>query len=186
MMDLTNYPATVASTRMELPPILNIHDYGKEPVIEPVRPKGKFVHSCSYSALGLEQHRFKGLCEVLAEQVPMIMSKHDADTIVVRGTSGVSVAFGMRMLMGIRTVVARKAGEASHAGMLALLGEQNGHVERYVILDDFQSSGRTVKGIVEDMRPGICAAVIEYRGLRPGGRLYRKGFGREFVSYCAE
>lgn len=117
-----------------------------------------------YSALGLNSANFRQLVHKLAVDVPELARKLRADAIVVRGTSGISVAFGMRMLTDFPFIVARKPGESHHSyDQLSLIQDGNSWtVEKYVILDDVICSGDTVNGIIRDLGERKCLGTITY------------------------
>ena len=126
----------------------------------------KTVRRNTYSALEYDQSQFIRVVQCVAKVLPEFCAAHQADAIVVRGTSGVSMAFGLRMVLDFPTVVARKQGEASHSGFLDGVGGDM-HVARYVFLDDFSCTGDTVRGVTVDMAPAVCAAVLAYRYAGP-------------------
>lgn len=81
----------------------------------------------------------------LSHSLPALMAKHNADTIVVTGKSGMALAFATMMLMPFNLCVVRKRGDGSHGNRIE--GPSGHRVSRYVILDDFISSGNTVETI---------------------------------------
>jgi hypothetical protein len=122
------------------------------------------ICSSSYSALGLGQADFVKVCHRVASELPGFMRSVDATHAVVRGSSGLSVAFGLRMLSDLRIVVARKPGENSHGDAVSAVGSSSEDLHRYVILDDFVSSGSTVAGIVRDLDGAQCVGLFLYNG----------------------
>ena len=128
-----------------------------------------------YSAMSMSGMQLRDLCLGLSGPMKEFIQRLGADTIVVRGNSGTSVAYAMHALIPdmFQFVVARKRAEHSNShGQLIepLCGPRNKvAVRRYVVLDDFVDSGDTVKGITDDMEdydvPRDCmAGLILYRG----------------------
>lgn len=138
----------------------------------------------SYSAVGFSRKRFARVCEQLACTLPDMIARYNADAVVVRGTSGYSVAFGVAIFDEegkIPFVVARKKGEGSHGS--ALEGVGRGvlvDMRRYLFLDDLVATGSTVRTLAEDMdefakrrssAPPCLAAVLKYES---GGHKWRQ------------
>lgn len=86
----------------------------------------------------------------IAECLPKIMRRVDADAVVVTGKSGISLAFATLMLIDFPLVVVRKRGENSHGNPIE--GKDCTTLTRYLILDDFVSSGTTVTNIMESIQ----------------------------------
>lgn len=126
-----------------------------------------------YSALSLNAENFRILCHTLVRRVVPAAKMMGAEAIAVRGTSGLSVAFGMRMLTDFPIIVCRKEGETSHSSNpISVLWEDPdpysyAMIRKYVILDDMVSSGSTVCGIAEDLEDAKCVGVFTYQDLLP-------------------
>lgn len=73
-----------------------------------------------------------------------------ADCIMVRGHSGMSIAHAMLMLSDFPLVHLRKSNDNSHGSPLE--GTLYHNMRRVLILDDFISSGATIRGMVQDLR----------------------------------
>lgn len=82
---------------------------------------------------------------IAADNIQLRMRETGADTVVVQGTSGVSVGFAALMLHDFPLVMVRKPDENSHGSPVE--GPQYHKVKRYIILDDFVDSGETVRRI---------------------------------------
>lgn len=126
-----------------------------------------------YSALSLTAENFRILCHTLVRHVVPAAKMMGAEAIAVRGTSGLSVAFGMRMLTNFPIIVCRKDGETSHScNPISVLWEDPDQysyamLRKYVILDDMVSSGSTVRGIARDLKDAECVGVFTYQELLP-------------------
>ncbi len=83
---------------------------------------------------------------VAADNIQRRMRETGADTIVVQGTSGVSIGFAALMLHDFPLVMVRKPDENSHGSPVE--GPRGHKVKRYIILDDFVDTGETVRRIV--------------------------------------
>lgn len=140
-----------------------------------------------YSALALTAENFRKLCQTLVQHVIPAAKKMGAEAIAVRGTSGLSVAFGMRMLTDFPIIVCRKDGETSHsAHPISVVWEDPDQysyamLRKYVILDDMVSSGSTVRGIARDLKDAECVGVFTYQDLLPTSTLhYSQGVALDY------
>lgn len=133
---------------------------------------------------GYSQHQFnhgslRATARRVAETLPKLLARYDAQAVVVTGKSGMSVAFATMMLADIPLIVVRKRGENSHGEMIE--GVIDVEVRRYIILDDFVSSGTTVRTVVRDIddycrvqryaRPEPVAVACYYSDLIFSGRV---------------
>ena len=82
---------------------------------------------------------------IAADNIQLRMRETGADTVVVQGTSGVSIGFAALMLHDFPLVMVRKPDENSHGSPVE--GPQHHEVKRYIILDDFVDTGETVRRI---------------------------------------
>ncbi len=102
-----------------------------------------------------------------------LMPASGANCIAVRGTSGLSMAYGMRMLDLLKNreilpfVMVRKD-DGHHGGPVESLSFNRQEIGAYLILDDFISSGNTINKIIEKMEIDAddqdvkCAGVVLY------------------------
>jgi phosphoribosylpyrophosphate synthetase len=74
--------------------------------------------------------------------------RNDYDFVACTGQSGMSVAFAALMLYEFPLVVVRK-GERTHGNMIEGDAERIG---RYIVVDDFISSGATMRRINRELR----------------------------------
>lgn len=110
--------------------------------------------SMTIAASGYSRHQFqpgvlRATAQRIAVRIPKLLKRFDADAVVVTGKSGMSVAFAAMMFADLPLVVVRKRGENSHGSMVE--GVEGLVVRKYIILDDFVSSGDTVRTIALDM-----------------------------------
>jgi len=77
------------------------------------------------------------------------------DTIVGTGFSGGVVVPALAMALGVNFVLIRKEDDDSHHGPGRLIGELG---DKWVFVDDFVSSGRTKRRVVEKIE---AAAIVE-------------------------
>ena len=82
-----------------------------------------------------------------ANAIDKMMAKTGATSVVVHGNSGVSCGFAALMLsdLDFNIVLLRKDNDNSHGSPIE--GPHNHRLERYLILDDFISSGNTMNRI---------------------------------------
>lgn len=124
---------------------------------------GRHVYTSTYSCIGYSNREFRLCAQRVHADLSGIMLETEADAVVVRGGSGVVMGSALLMLGDIPLVVARKRGECSHGEQIEIVGGQSRRVCRYIILDDFVSSGETVRGIKDDMGGARCVGVVQYR-----------------------
>jgi len=131
-----------------------------------------------YSAMSRKGEFLADMCRSLAAPMEAFLKTTGADTVVVRGNSGVCVAYAMHVLFPGRFqwLIARKSAEqsASHGEMFEPLDNERICVNRYVILDDFVASGGTIGGVERDISDGwdagdpdrpVCVGLVLYQPL---------------------
>lgn len=148
---------------------------------------GVVFNDGGYSDTQYDNAKLREAAKLVAAKLPLIMRETGAQAVAVTGKSGLSLAFAALMLIDFPLIVVRKRGENSHGANIE--GTSGIEVEKYLILDDFVSSGRTVRTIVEelemyaaqracdggDRRDIRCVGVVEYR--RSGGTPSMHGLG---------
>jgi orotate phosphoribosyltransferase len=108
----------------------------------------------------------------------------DFDTLVGTGFSGSVVIPALALAMGKKFVLIRKETDDSHHGKGRLLGELG---QRWVFVDDFVSSGKTRKRVIEkieeasELTKGTTEMVgqymyVDYTELGPLFRPYQDGW----------
>lgn len=127
-----------------------------------------------YSDVQYNTARLRAKAHEVAAILPEMMDRLGADAVAVTGKSGLSLAFATLMLIDFPLIVVRKRGENSHGNPIE--GAHSVDVRKYIILDDFVSSGSTIKTMVgsidemvdsyEDTKPLRCVGVFQY--LREG------------------
>ncbi len=93
-----------------------------------------------------------------------ILRKHEFDTIAVRGISGISVGSILAHALDKSIAIVRKEGtENTHSENQM---ESSFEVEKYVIVDDFVSSGETLYHIERRMKQAhpnaLCIGMLRY------------------------
>jgi len=100
------------------------------------------------------------------------LSHYDFDAIAFRGLSGALLAPTVAMYMGKTLLAVRKTTDDCHSGRIV---EGDYNARRFVILDDFVSSGETVRRILEDVSKALpnasCLGVCEYMFLKSSHQL---------------
>jgi adenine/guanine phosphoribosyltransferase-like PRPP-binding protein len=120
------------------------------------------AYTNDYNASGFDHDRYQKLLNVLSVELPKVLSSLNADAVVVSGTSGLSVAYGIWSFSNdIRFVIVRK--RSSHGQKIESLGVPI-EIDRYVFLDDFISSGATFKRVREYMKGAKCVGAVLYSG----------------------
>jgi len=118
-----------------------------------------------YSETMFNQHRLKQVSRNLATTLPGLMKQTGATAIAVRGKSGIALAFAMSAVSNtnIPIVVCRKPAERSHGSNFEGPDLDSDGL-KYLILDDFVSSGKTVKAVERAMRNigAECVGIAVY------------------------
>lgn len=83
---------------------------------------------------------------ILAQQV---LEDYEFDTIAFRGMSGALIAPILALNLQKELILVRKPADDSHSWFKV---EGNKDAQRYVIVDDFESSGKTKRTIIEAVR----------------------------------
>jgi len=92
-----------------------------------------------------------------------VLKEFDYDCIAVRGTSGLVIGSVLAHLDDKNLAVVRKDAKDSHSKLLL---ESPQDVRRYIFIDDFISSGKTLYAVVAAMKAGhpdaICVGAYTY------------------------
>lgn len=130
-------------------------------------------YASGYSERQFNPDALRQKAKTIAEWLPQIMEATGADAVVVTGKSGMSLAFATMMLLDYSLIVVRKKSESSHGH--AIEGDHRKDVKKYIILDDFVCSGKTVTTIINSISENWyndgypheggcpqCVGIIEY------------------------
>lgn len=142
-----------------------------------------YVDSNGY-ATGYDRNSVMECANTAAAGILRAKVEHgDGIAVIVRGNSGVSCAFAALMIADFNLCLLRKRCDNSHGSPLE--GPDGFSFEKYIILDDFISSGDTVDGIIKDLdvlasakaatRPK-CVGLVLYNSTRRSG--YDSAVGR--------
>lgn len=98
-------------------------------------------------ATGYSANRVRGCAEFAAEAITSLTRSTGATSVVVHGNSGVSCGFAALMVTDtpFNLVLLRKDNDNSHGAPLE--GPDGHRFDKYLILDDFVSSGATMNRI---------------------------------------
>lgn len=125
-----------------------------------------------------ELEHFRTAVKKLVVELPEVMLKLGATAIAVRGKSGVSIAHALAMYLNFDLIIVRKEGESNHGANIERWGTQRQN-ERYIIIDDFVSTGETCIEIINKLCPStiynsLCVGVVTYRGASYQGRVLKE------------
>lgn len=113
------------------------------------------IYPSRYSALSLTGPALLRLCHEIKPALLDCMAALRADSVLVRGNSGLSVAYVLHTIAPeIQFVIARKRAEQerSHGQMFEPMAPENVEVKRCVVLDDLICTGSTVRQLHTDLR----------------------------------
>ena len=115
-------------------------------------------------ATGYAAEEVRKRAQWAAGAIGKMMAETGATSVVVHGNSGVSCGFAALMLsdLDFNIVLLRKDNDNSHGAPIE--GPDGHHLGRYLILDDFVSSGNTLNRI----RDKIFSLSIQRRHYEPG------------------
>lgn len=106
----------------------------------------------AYSGDVFDARTLKVRARQTADALTALQHRLGFQAIVVQGKSGISMAFASAMLHDIPIVVVRKDNEGSHGSSIeGRTLEVGGPTFKYLILDDFISTGRTCVRIVDKL-----------------------------------
>lgn len=114
------------------------------------------IRGNGYSNYLFNHVSLKAKAQEIADRLPGLMLETGADAVVVTGKSGMSMGFATLMLIDFPLVVVRKGGELSHG--YPVEGDGTTKIDKYLIMDDFICTGRTVINIIKAMneRAHLC------------------------------
>lgn len=109
-----------------------------------------YLNGAAYGEWKFDPTRLMKRVRTVGADLRVLMAELNADSIAVRGTSGVCMAWALAGSgFNVPTILMRKEGENSHG---AKFEGREGHVHRRVLLlDDFTASGATVAGMASDL-----------------------------------
>lgn len=143
------------------------------------------VYTNGYCTSSSDLNAHRTMLNNVREALATVLKEYDATTIAVRGTSGLSIAYELRALSLYRGhpmlpfAMVRKD-DGHHGGPVESLDFTTMSIGRYIILDDFISSGKTVAAIMDKMEcmmdPDVkCQAIVLYEEMhRDTWALYKK------------
>ncbi len=126
-------------------------------------------HSYQSEYLGSIFHlpSFKKIVEETIQCLNFVRQKHNADSLAFSGTSGSGIAYIASYALNMPLILVRKPAAQEPSHMFGFV-EGNLDSKRYIIVDDFVSSGDTIARIICAIHSGIpnarCAAIHLYRG----------------------
>ena len=109
-----------------------------------------YLNGAAYGEWKFDPIRLMKRVRTVGADLQVLMERLNADSIAVRGTSGVCMAWALAGAgFNVPTILMRKEGENSHGTKFE---GRKGHVhQRVLLLDDFTASGATVAGMVSDL-----------------------------------
>jgi len=90
--------------------------------------------------------KYRRLINKIADQMAALKKQTKFTAIAFRGTSGAALAYPLSAQLNIPIICVRKLTEISHG--LRIEGTQR-NIKKYVIIDDFMESGKTIKAILD-------------------------------------
>jgi orotate phosphoribosyltransferase-like protein len=159
----------------------------------------------SYLQHTQQAHQLKDLIDEIAPKMVKLRAKLKFDVMAFRGFSGASIAYPLSYVTGIPVLLVRKTSTSgrliddSHGYVLE--SDSSVDINKYVIIDDFISSGHTCRQIVKTIDenltrthsiPGVklklpkCVGIVLYtRGYRCNNELELNGKKFE-LTYIAD
>lgn len=127
---------------------------------EPQRPSDHFYSRHSgYLGRVYNPRTFSGLVCEAVEQIRKLREELRFDAIAFRGSSGCALGYPVGAALEIPLIYVRKPEERSHGRPQEGF---EGAVRTYIIVDDFISSGNTVRAIMETLQPAKCVGIVTY------------------------
>ncbi len=101
-----------------------------------------------YHDVVFSPRELKATVNRVVKNLKNLKKKLKFNAIAFRGASGAGVAFPVSAITGIPVIYVRKKNESTHG--CGVEGPDT-PVRRYIILDDFVDSGKTVKAIIKEI-----------------------------------
>lgn len=116
-------------------------------------------HSSYAGPIYCSPARFANLVKRVVRNVRKLKRKLPFEAIAFSGTSGAALAYPLSVALKIPVICVRKPNERSHGqdveGPVMQLG-------RYLIVDDFVSTGKTVRHVAKRLRGATLVGVAVY------------------------
>jgi hypothetical protein len=121
--------------------------------------------SKGYSATRHGMNQFPNVVKNTLVKLRHVLDTTNAQAIAVRGTSGLCIAFAARMIDNLPFVMVRKEENNLHHGLpIESLTGNSLNFRRYIFLDDFISSGSTMRAVETALLDAECVAAVLYDG----------------------
>ena len=102
------------------------------------------IKHSSYLECIFNPNRHNKIIDKVVEAINKNMKKDKIEAIAFRGNSGAGIAYPVSYLTGLPLICVRKTSSKSH-GQSVEMG--SGEYKNYIIIDDFSSTGNTIKEI---------------------------------------
>lgn len=151
----------------------------------PPRPEGITAYGGGYGNWKYQQNEMAEKVRRLMSDLPKLMVELDCDFVAVSGTSGTFIAGALVAACGLPVLMIRKPGENSHGDLIE--GNSEHKYRRGIILDDFVSSGATVRRMIETLGSVYpethvsLVAVVEHASTNLPGSLGPNACGKTTV-----
>jgi hypoxanthine phosphoribosyltransferase len=126
-------------------------------------------HRSDYLDSVFDPTAFEGTVKRATEMAKAMVCKYKADTLAFQGNSGSALAYILGHALSLPLVLIRKHKEDSHymgAFQKDRLFEGYTGVHRYIIVDDFYSSGSTIDRIIDVVKDNCpdaeCVSLLMY------------------------
>ena len=146
--------------------------------------------STSYLSTIFYPETFPKTIEASLEVARRLKEERGFDTIAFSGMSGAAMAFILANEMKLPLLCVRKKGESSHYvnGYEDRILEGNLTTEKFLLVDDFISSGKTVNYMLDcikkDIPTAVCVGMLMYAGY--GGTYKHKRYNPDDSSKWTE
>ena len=146
-----------------------------------------FSYGSGYGWTGMNPDKFRTNMLRTSRKFKELQTTLKFDAIAFTGSSGCAVGFYLAFQHKIPAIYVRKQDEKSHGSAVECNGEKI-QVRRYLIVDDFVSSGETIRRIVakiteaavnKDAYPAKAVGILCYDG---GGKEGELKVGRRTLS----
>ena len=114
--------------------------------------------------------KYRKLVLATARKIRALKKKINFEAIAFTGTSGAAMAYPVSVATGIPLICVRKDAEGTHSNRL-VEGSSNIDVTSYIIVDDFITTGTTIKTIISKIEddsswsspnPPSCVGIVLY------------------------
>jgi orotate phosphoribosyltransferase-like protein len=138
------------------------------------------IKAACYLMQAFDPSTRKILIDEAVKRLRWVRKKLPFDAVAFRGVSGAALGPTVADRLGVNIIAIRKPGDGSHSSNTA----EGVRGVRYIVIDDFVSSGKTLKTVVDTLSDCTCVGIYCYcpeHGMTPNS--VKSIFGFPVLNY---